>query len=640
MLLIIQNQPADDHPRRVFVSYSHQDEDWKQRIVEALRPLEQEQRIAAWHDRKLMPGEDWDGKIKHELNQADVILFLVSPTFINSHYCREVEVRRAVERSTAGEAVLVPIIIHRCEFQKEPFARFQAYPLDGSPLDESPDQVTRLNDLREKLNLALLGWWYPRRPRGNGGSHALWHLQFRPASGANAPSDQTLLSRLRGLAGEPDILYCGRAPEQSIGGKIGEIAPVLLLDGPAPAFLTLERLNQEQRLSAELGVEVLDFKLVVGATMQAATEVVDSPAELLEQHESLLLTPSLHETPDVPQMLIVRDEEPGWMQVMPSRIESATPRDRFPETQKLFTNYLGTMLAVPDGRLTVNLSTYEPENTLPDSLKRTQLGHDLIEMDCLLKQYAASLLHPDTTTGRAYWSGLKAESRGIFGSHRVPLRVFQKVWVVAGESSSVHEKTPAGPWGFVFPERFGVRDTDRACSVTACNLGVLCEADYLAMEHHRASESVLPDDPLVRRMNEASVALFRELVLPAIVTEVNEGTHFTKLRQIYYAFVLATWFRRSLKDNPAYAPVFEVVDHGMPEAFGVQRSDEWDLANRAVYDRYLSLFEQGVFRCARPVGEGSDHSARIFFSGGVVLDDEACHDLHPPGNQLRRENGS
>lgn len=88
MLLVIQNQPADDHPRKVFVSYSHEDEGWKQRIVEALKPLEEQRRIAAWDDRKLLPGENWDGKIKDELNAADVILFLVSPAFIESDYYR------------------------------------------------------------------------------------------------------------------------------------------------------------------------------------------------------------------------------------------------------------------------------------------------------------------------------------------------------------------------------------------------------------------------------------------------------------------------------------------------------------------------------------------------------------------------
>jgi hypothetical protein len=621
MLLVIHNQSADSHPRRVFLSYSHTDMEWKDRVVEALRPLEREQRIASWHDRKLLPGQDWDGEIRQELNQADVILFLVSPTFIRSRYCRDVEVRRAVERSDAGEAVLVPIIVHRCDFQKEPFARFQAYPVDGSPLDEAPDQETRLADLREKLHLALLGWWYPRRPRGEGRTHAVWQLQFRPQSDAPLPSDEHLVRRLREIADEPDIVSLGRGQEQSVEQRLQSIAPIVLLNGPPGAFAKLEELQQTGGLSSQLGVEVISLQLVLGATIQAATELSDSASPLLEVNEHLVLTASPHETPDLPQMLIVRDEQPGWTLVLPGRGGAATPRAMFPEAQARFARYLGTILAVPDGRLTVNLSTYEPEATLRESLARTELGHDLMEQDCLLKQYAASLLHPDHPVGRAYWDGMLARARKIAGSDQIPLRAYQKAWVVPGHAS-VHEKSPDKPFGFAFPESFGVRETDRACTVTSCTLDVLCEADYLAVNHHCAPDGTPGQGRLLAEMSDASATLFRELLLPAIKAEVNEGTHFTKLRQIYHAFVLGTWFRRALKELPAYAKAFEVVDRGVPEAFGVQRSDEWTAKNKAVYQRYLALFHQGVFRCARSVESENlgEAAVRIYFSGAVAFD--------------------
>lgn len=194
MLLVIHNQPGDDRPRRVFLSYSHQDDAWRRRVVEALESLEKQQRIAAWDDHEILPGENWDKKIRQELDLADVILFLVSPAFIQSDYCRGVEVKRAVTRSDAGEAVLVPIIVHRCEFQKQPFAPFQAYPVDGFPLAEATDHEARLADLREKLGLALLGWWYPRRPRGNGASPATL-ARFSPCPRAGSRSTSRLMSR-------------------------------------------------------------------------------------------------------------------------------------------------------------------------------------------------------------------------------------------------------------------------------------------------------------------------------------------------------------------------------------------------------------------------------------------------------------
>jgi hypothetical protein len=164
MLFVLHHHTADD-PRQVFVSYAHEDEAWKDSVVAALRPLETRRRIAAWHDRKLVPSEDWARTIDARLTQSDVFLLLVSPDFIASAYCRETEVPRAVERCEAGEAVLVPIILRDCPWQNEAFARFQAYPLDGTPLEAVADPQV-FDDLREKMHLALLGWWYPRRPTG------------------------------------------------------------------------------------------------------------------------------------------------------------------------------------------------------------------------------------------------------------------------------------------------------------------------------------------------------------------------------------------------------------------------------------------------------------------------------------------
>ena len=160
---IVRVVESDESQR--FVSYSHRQEAWKDRLMVVLRPLEEQRQITAWHDRKLLPGQPWDGVIREELDRSDLVLLLVGPDFIASPYCRDVEVRRAVERAETGDAVLIPIIVERCDWQKEPFAAFQSLPLDGSALSESPDVEATLLDCREKLGLACVGHWYPRRPR-------------------------------------------------------------------------------------------------------------------------------------------------------------------------------------------------------------------------------------------------------------------------------------------------------------------------------------------------------------------------------------------------------------------------------------------------------------------------------------------
>lgn len=103
MLLFLQNTSVESRPRQAFVSYSHRQEAWKERLLEALHPLEEQRQITAWHDRKLLPGRPWNGVIRAELERSDLVLLLVEPDFIASPYCRDVEVRRAVERAETGD---------------------------------------------------------------------------------------------------------------------------------------------------------------------------------------------------------------------------------------------------------------------------------------------------------------------------------------------------------------------------------------------------------------------------------------------------------------------------------------------------------------------------------------------------------
>lgn len=121
-------------PLNVFISYCHADEDLKNELLKHLEPLRRLGIIKDWHDRKIKPGEDWGKQISDNLEKADIILLLVSIDFINSAYCYDVELDRAIERHSAGEAVLIPIILRSCMWKHTQFATIQAVPKDGRPV--------------------------------------------------------------------------------------------------------------------------------------------------------------------------------------------------------------------------------------------------------------------------------------------------------------------------------------------------------------------------------------------------------------------------------------------------------------------------------------------------------------------------
>ena len=125
---------------KLFISYSHIDEDYKNELLEHLSPLKREGLIDSWHDREIKAGQEWNNEIDSNLKDSDIILFLISSSFINSDYCHEKEVKSATELHTSGKAQLVPIFVRACKWQKLSFSKFQGFPTDALPISSWADK--------------------------------------------------------------------------------------------------------------------------------------------------------------------------------------------------------------------------------------------------------------------------------------------------------------------------------------------------------------------------------------------------------------------------------------------------------------------------------------------------------------------
>jgi hypothetical protein len=99
--------------------------------------------IASWHDRRIIAGQDWKGQIDRHLDEADIILLLVSADFLASDYCYEAEMQRALVRHKSGHACVISVIIHSVDWSSAPFAMLQALPKDARPVArwEDPDEA-------------------------------------------------------------------------------------------------------------------------------------------------------------------------------------------------------------------------------------------------------------------------------------------------------------------------------------------------------------------------------------------------------------------------------------------------------------------------------------------------------------------
>src|SRR5215468_1488738 len=118
----------------LFYSYAHEDESFREEIEKHLSILKRNGLIVAWHDRRIGAGDEWRDQIDAHARSAGIILLLISPDFLASDYCYNIEMKLALERHTTGAAVVVPIILRPVDWSGAPFAELQALPRDGKAL--------------------------------------------------------------------------------------------------------------------------------------------------------------------------------------------------------------------------------------------------------------------------------------------------------------------------------------------------------------------------------------------------------------------------------------------------------------------------------------------------------------------------
>jgi hypothetical protein len=138
-------------PISLFYSYSHRDEELRERLEEHLASLRWSGMISEWHDRNINVGADWEKEINSHLLSADIILLLVSASFIASKYCWSVEVKTALERHERGEARVVPVILRPCRWCIAPFAKLQAAPKDGKAVTDWSNLDSAFDDVASSI---------------------------------------------------------------------------------------------------------------------------------------------------------------------------------------------------------------------------------------------------------------------------------------------------------------------------------------------------------------------------------------------------------------------------------------------------------------------------------------------------------
>jgi len=249
--------------------------------------------------------------------------------------------------------------------------------------------------------------------------------------------------------------------------------------------------------------------------------------------------------------------------------------------------YFFASLTIPDKDIWVNLSPYEKDRMIPQTLGETAMGRDLLAQDYMLKQLTASLIYPQKSLGKEFWAKVYAKAKEMYGTTQIPVNTFNKVWIV--------------------PQKVGIYEHGQTAFIVDGHLKVMLEEDYLSLTKHNATTSLQNKNDT----HEISSQIIRQIILPEIEKEVNNGKNFATLRQIFYAQALAVWFKRNLKQallNRVYANKGTVK--------GIDQNDV--ATNEAIYQQYLKAYKKGVFNFIKedinPITQ--ENMPRKYFSGG------------------------
>lgn len=140
---------------QVFFSYSHQDEELRDELAKHLSNLKNQGIITTWHDREIGAGIEQDREINTHLNSAQIILLLISADFMASDYRSGVELKRAMDRHTAGEARVIPVILRPVDWQGAPFSQLKALPRDARPITDWANRDKAFLDVAQGIRKAV-----------------------------------------------------------------------------------------------------------------------------------------------------------------------------------------------------------------------------------------------------------------------------------------------------------------------------------------------------------------------------------------------------------------------------------------------------------------------------------------------------
>jgi TIR domain len=150
--------PKVEITKPVFISYSHKDAPWLEKLKLFLKPLEDRELIRVWDDTEIRVGSDWLVEIRRALETARVAVFLVTQNFLASPFIRNEELPPLLAAARDRGCLVFWIAVSSTTFEDSPLAKIQSANPVGKPLDLLPEseQNRIFAEIYQKMKSAVM----------------------------------------------------------------------------------------------------------------------------------------------------------------------------------------------------------------------------------------------------------------------------------------------------------------------------------------------------------------------------------------------------------------------------------------------------------------------------------------------------
>ena len=335
---------------------------------------------------------------------------------------------------------------------------------------------------------------------------------------------------------------------------------------------------------------ILAFMATTILPPDVAALTVSKSLELPPVGSMITTTKDYH--PAVVQGMSIDPENPLNFTFYVSPGDSQLDEAALRETSDKLIKYFLAALTTPSNDLWVNLSPHEKDQIITDKFGATEMGRDLLAQDYILKQLTASLMYPEDELGQEFWKRVHAKAAEKFGTTQIPMNAYHKIWIV--------------------PDRAAVYENASGAFVVNSRLKVMLAEDYVAMQQAAGRGNYAGARIDSGEHNAVVSQIIREVLVPEIEKEVNEGRTFANLRQVYNSMILASWFKNTLKES-----LLGQVYVDREKVSGVDVDDPQ--IKEKIYEQYLHAFKKGVYNYIKeeydPVTQ--EVLPRQYFSGGA-----------------------